>query len=300
MKTFKHIIRDIYFQMLAKVAPRKLASVHYYRAFRKHLNWENPQDINEKINWLKFNSDTSQWSILADKYRVREFVKERGCGNMLVRLYGKWDKAEDIEWDKLPQQFVLKTNHGSGDVFICHDKSKMDTSSTVAQYRELLKQKFGDNMAEPHYNRISPCIIAEELLDCRLQSMESNSLIDYKVWCFDGKAAYVWVTYDRTKECTYANVYDLDWNVHPEYSVFTGHYRDGKGKVPKPKAFDDLINAAEALSQGFPEVRVDLYEVDGKPYFGELTFTSAGGFMDFYSEKFLRILGEHCHLRPLK
>ena len=147
-------------------------------------------------------------------------------------------------------------------------------------------------MGEPHYNSIKPCIIAEELLDNTKQPIASSSLIDYKIWAFDGKPAYIWVCFNRTHHSVDVGVYDLDWNFHPEFSISTPHYRLTDIAVPRPKSLDQMLRAASILSKGFPELRVDLYEVDNKPYFGELTFTSAGGFNDFYSQDFLNILGD--------
>ena len=300
IKNIKHTIRDIYFAYLGKYNPKKLADVRFRRAFKRPLNWDNPQDINEKINWLKFNSDTTKWSELADKYKVRQYVKDCGLEDMLVKLYGKWDKAEDIEWDKLPNSFVMKTNNGSGDVLICLDKSKLDTKTEEAKFAKLLKVKFGQSMGEPHYDKIKPCIIAEELLDNEKQAFKSTSLIDYKIWCFDGKPAYVWVCYNRAHHKTDVAVYDLDWNFHPEYSNSIPHYVLSSEILPRPQSLDKMLEAAGRLSKGFPELRVDLYEVDGKPYFGEMTFTSSAGLNDFYSQEFLNILGDLVNLDKVK
>jgi len=289
-------IRDYVFLVIGRFSPKTLAEIQYKRGFQKTINWDNPIDINEKINWLKFNSDTTTWSLLADKYRVREYVRSRGFGNMLVELYGKWDDVEDIDWNSLPDKFIMKTNNGSGDVLICKDKKQLDTKKATKHFKKLLNHSFGFSMAEPHYNRIKPCIIAEELLDAKKQVIKSSSLIDYKIWTFDGKPAYIWVCYDRTPHSVKVGLYDLDWNFHPEYSVSTEHYILSNVIIPKPESLSKMILAAAILSKGFPELRVDMYEVDGKPYFGELTFSSAAGFNDFYSEEFLNILGNLTHI----
>ena len=113
-------------EVIAKVSPKLLTSIEFRHAFGRKLNWKNPRDLNEKINWLKFNSDTSQWTRLADKYAVREYIEECGYSENLVKLYGKWDRVEDIEWDVLPNQFVMKVNNGSGDILVCKDKNKLN------------------------------------------------------------------------------------------------------------------------------------------------------------------------------
>ena len=291
IKKIKHTIRDIYFLILSHVAPVAYAGLRYKRCFHKPLNWKCPTNIDEKINWLKFNSDTTEWTRLADKYRVRDYVEECGLSNMLVRLYGKWDDANDIEWDKLPDQFVLKVNNGSGDILLCRDKNKLDKVACAKEFNRLMKLKFGYLQSEPHYNPIKPCVIAEELLDNTKQHIQSSSLIDYKIWAFNGKPAYIQVFWNRTKDSVTAAIYDLDWNFHPEYSVPHPHYHIAKETIARPENLDEMINAAAILSKGFPQVRVDLYDVGGKAYFGELTFTSGAGWNDDYTEEFRNILG---------
>lgn len=276
---------------LGRYFPKVLAGILYKRIFNKKIDWKNPHNINEKINWLKFNSDTSQWVLLTDKYRVREYVKSCGLGHLLVNLYGKWDNVKDIDWAILPNKFIMKTNNGSGDVLICENKALLDIKNCTIHFDKLMHNEFGYNMAEPHYNRIKPCIIAEELLDNKKQQIESSSIIDYKIWSFDGKPAFIWACYNRTPHSVEVGVYDLDWNFYPQYSKTTPHYILGE-YIPKPKSLEKMLEAAAILSKGFPQVRIDLYEVDEKPYFGEMTFTAAGGFNYFYSDEFLQILGD--------
>lgn len=297
MKTIKEQIWQIIFFILGYVSPKTLAAIHFRRSFGRWINWSNPRDINEKIQWLKFHSDTSKWTPLADKYRVREYIKECGLEDMLVRLYGKWNRAEDIDWDSLPRQFVMKTNHGSGDALICRDKDTLDKAYWTAYFGKLLTKQFGRIMGEPHYNKIQPCIIAEELLDNTKQQVASTSLVDYKVWSFRGCPAYIWACHNRTKEACEVGVYDLDWRMHPEYSNSTSHYVLSSQPIPRPKSLERMLQAASILSKDFPELRVDFYEVNGKPYFGELTFTSAAGLNSFYTQEFLNILGDLCHIK---
>lgn len=271
--------------------PIQVARLKHYYKFHRWPDYEHPKDLNEKINWLKFYGDTSKWADLSDKYKVREYIESLGLGDILVKLYGKWDKANDIDWDKCPDQFVLKVNNGSGDVLICKDKSNLDIPSVVEKYNKLVATKYGDVSGEPHYASIKPCIIMEELLDITKQSGKSSSLIDYKIWCFNGRPYYTWATWNRKGHSADAATFDMDWTYHPEWSVFNHSFPEGSYQLPKPVAFDKMMEVAAKLSSGFPVVRVDLYEVDGKVYFGELTFTSLGGFMDFYSQEFLDMCG---------
>ncbi len=268
------------------------------RYYGHKIDWNNPKDINEKMQWLVCFGDTSKWPLCADKYRVREFLKERGLEDLAVKLYGMWTDANDIDYDSLPDKFILKCNHDSGSCFIVDKRLPFDKNSINKKLNKALKIKFGYINGETYYNKITPCIIAEEYQeshDCDF----SETLVDYKMWCFDGKPYCTWACYNRMYGHSYVNVYDMDWNVHPEYSVWTDHYRNGEGKVPKPKTFEQMQRAAAILSKGFPEVRVDFYEVDGKLYFGELTFMTLYGQIDFYTKEFLIELGNQCKL-PIK
>lgn len=257
------------------------------------IDWNNPKNINEVIQWLICRSDISQWSRLTDKYAVREYVKSKDLEHTLPKLYGVWNDANDIKLESLPEKFVLKCNHDSGSVYII-DKSCCDNIDSIKEeLNKKLRVKFGYEGLEMHYNKIKPLIIAEEFLHSSSVELQfSKSLIDYKVWCFNGKACWVICYYGRTHSSVYVEVHDLDWKYYPEHIVMTNHFLDGKGRVPRPSTLDKMIEAAESLSEGFPQVRVDFYEVDGKLYFGELTFTSSAGRMDNFSDDFLKNMGD--------
>lgn len=287
------------FCKLHLLKPIQVARLKYFYKFHKMPNYEHPTDINEKINWNKFYGDTSRWADLADKYKVREYVQSLGLGDTLVKLYGRWDRASDVDWDRLPNQFVLKVNNGCGDILICRDKDKLDKAIVIDTYDKLVSIKYGDVTGEPHYARIQPCVIAEELLDINKQSINTSSLIDYKVWCLNGKPYCIWCAWNRGKKGADTGVYDLDWNYHPEWSVFTEHYRQGKEILPKPKCFERMLEVASKLSEEFPILRVDLYEVNGKIYFGELTFTSLGGFMDYLTSEVLLDMGSKVRINEI-
>lgn len=289
-------IRESVFRMIGRINPKKIAEIRFRRAFHRRINWEEPQDFNEKIQWMKFFGDTSLWPLLADKYRVREYVSQKGLADMLVPLYGHWDSVEDINWDSLPNQFVMKPNNGCGDRLICLDKSKLDIPYWKRYMKKAMRRRISNIMGEMHYNAIKPCIIAEELLDSSKQSTPSSSLIDYKVWCFCGRPNFILVCSNRTKEKLDLSVYDLDWQWHPECSAATPHLHIAKQPIPKPVHLEQMLQAAKTLSEGHPLVRVDFYEVDGKVYFGEMTFTSAGGCQDYYSPEFLREIGNKIKL----
>lgn len=294
MNKTKLFFKKLYFKYWL-ITPKRIIDWLYSYVLGKKMNWVNPQDLNEKINWLKVYGDTTLWPKLADKYKVREYLEEKGLSNLLVPLYGKWDSGSDVDFESLPSQFVIKTNHGSGEVLVVKDKSSINQDKVREDLNRWLKERYGFLQGEPHYLKIKPVIIAEKLLVEKNNSF-SSSLVDYKVWCFNGKPYCIWACYSRTKEATYVGTYDLNWNYHPEWSVFTDHYKDGGPVVTKPQSFNEMIKAASILSEGFPQVRVDFYDVDGKLYFGEMTFTSNGGFMRFYTDEFLLQMGKQIHL----
>lgn len=261
--------------------------------FNRDLNWNNPQDLNEKIQWLKFYSDISLWSEYSDKYKVRQYIEKCGYKDTLVKLYGAWERSEDIDFEKLPDSFVLKTNNWSGTVLIVKDKSKLDINHTRALLNDWIHKVDNLITLDIQYRDIKPMIIAEELLSCDNQDFDSTSLIDYKVWCFNGVPYSIWVYYDREKKHVKKAIFDLDWKLHQEDLVPNDHFAyDEHPNIPKPKIFEEMVNCARKLSEGFPEVRVDFYIVDNHLYFGELTFSSSGGFMKSVTPNCLLKMGK--------
>lgn len=257
----------------------------------------HPHDLNEKIRWMMFFTDTSLWTTLADKYAVREYVKERIGEKYLVHLLGKWDLADDIDFNSLPDKFVMKPNNGSYDTVIVTDKSKANLNDIKEKMNRSQTHKFGYENAEPHYLRIKPCIIAEQLLDTNAP----EGLVDYKIWCLDGKPYCIFVCVGRNPETHHAEfmVYDLDWNRKPEFLSDT--FRN-ESSCPKPDELDEMLSIAEKLAKGHPQARVDLYNIDGKIYFGEMTMSSNFGMMPYFTQEVLDDMGAHCTLpkRSLK
>lgn len=264
--------------------PKIFANQLFYYHFNREINWDNPQDLNEKINWLSFNTDTTKWSELTDKYRVREFLEEKGLSHICNEIYEKWDSVEDINFDKLPQSFVIKTNCGSGDVLIIKDKTNINLELIKNYFKNKLNIRFGILTVEPHYLRIKPCIFAEKLLD--------ENIVDYKIWCFNGKPHCILTVTDRkNKTGKKMNVYDLDWNDRQEW--LNNKYHNNIS-IKKPKHLEEMLKYATILSEGFPQVRVDFYEVNDKIYFGEMTFTAACGRMLSFTQEKLLEMGKLC------
>lgn len=236
---------------------------------------------------------------------VRDYVEKIGLGDTLVKLYATWYKKEDVNFDVLPETFIIKANNGDGKGTNKIIRKSDLTPEKKAEYIEMIgewlsRKNIGALHAEPHYKNMKPCVIAEEVLPFE---KGATSLIDYKMWCFNGKCYYTFVCNERNANGNSAHVmvYDMGWNAHPEFSVFNSDYLRGD-IIPKPKNFEKMVEIAEKLSKGFPELRVDLYNINGKIYFGELTFTSQGGFMDYFTPEFNKMLGEKFSIKdfPLK
>lgn len=257
----------------ARRNPKWMAGKIFKKRFGYPIDWQNPRGFNEKMRWIQFHTDTQEWSHLADKYAVRRYIREKGYGHLLVELYGKWDKAADIDFDRLPDRFVLKTNHGYGEILLVRDRAQADRARIRAVMQHYLDTPFGILSAEPHYLRIKPCIIAEELLP--EPRGISTSIVDYKFYCFHGVPRICGVFYDRDMDthqstCTY---YDADWQRRDEYlrEDLRGRAKD----MPRPRSLEQMLQACHDLAAQFPFVRMDFYEIEGRPCFGEFTFTPA-------------------------
>lgn len=231
------------------------------------LNFDNPLTYNEKIQWLKLYDATELKTRLVDKYLVREWVKEEIGEEHLVPLLGVWDNFDDIDFDALPNQFVLKTNHGSGSVYIVKDKSKLDINDARNKFDGWMSKNFAFGFGfEMQYLNVPPKIIAEEYLE------EFDQVYDYKFVCFNGECKFIWVDTDRFTGHK-RTLFTTDWQVMDEYII---HPKSDRA-LPKPKCLEEMIKYAEKMSRDFAHARVDFYEVNGHVYFGEMTFTSSSG-----------------------
>lgn len=261
---------------------RSLDSEFFRGIMDYDINWDDPQDLNEKINWLKLYSDTSEWTRLADKYLARDYIAEKLGADVLPKLYGVWKRAEDIDFDALPDKFVMKTNHGCGGIVVVEDKATLDQEKIRKEMAEAVSHKFGYRTIEPHYMKIPPVIMAEQLIENDADF--STSIVDYKVWCINGKPECILMCSDRTgKKCT-LSWYNTKWDFLPH--VNSGRHAGDHKEIPRPSCLEKMLEYATILSEGFPQVRVDFYIEKEKIYVGELTFTSQGGYMDYLSREF--------------
>lgn len=278
--------------LLGRYYPKKLASILYRDMFNKSINWNNPSDINEKINWIAYNTDTSNWTRLADKYLVREYVQLKGYSCILTKLIGTWNNPDLINFKKFPSKFVLKCNHDAGSTIVVENKNVINENDIRNKLRLSLKSSFGVKTAEHHYLGIDRKIIAEEFI--QNYDNNSDSLIDYKFWCFHAKAHYCHVVYDKK---IYKNkkteIYSLpDWIQQNNKLKNKTYYKP----LPRPDKLTEMIKVAEALSSSFKQCRVDLYYNNNLMYFGELTFTAACGRINSYTDDFLIELGDKINI----
>lgn len=245
----------------------------FYRNLRYPLNLDDPKTLNEKLQWFKMHVRDPRITMCADKYAVRDYVAEKIGEQYLVPLYGVYDSIEEIDITQLPEQFVLKPNHESGRVIICRNKKEMDWVRTADTLNNWLHENYYHEWGEWGYKNIPPKIICEKLL--------TSDIIDYKFFCFGGAPVLVDIIGNRKSGGLYDDFFvDLDFKL-----IAVGEQRGetatGNKILKRPGQWEEMLKIAHVLSEDFPFVRVDLYDVDGSIYFGELTFTPANG-MDAY------------------
>jgi hypothetical protein len=276
--------------LIQKYAPEtkypELLSDWYRSVTGKNLDLIHPLTYNEKIQWLKLYDTTPLKTRLSDKYLVRKWIAEKIGEDYLVPLLGTWDNFDEINFDNLPNQFVLKVNHGSGWLIIVKDKVKFNRGVARQKINSWLNSNFAFCVGmELQYRDIKPKIIAEQYLED-----ESGNLTDYKFYCFEGKPYFVRIFKDRSKRGGFKDiVYDLNWNPMG-LRLSTNH--ESCAPVKKPEDFQKMIFIANELGSDFHHVRIDLYLTNGKIYFGEMTFTPASGLSHFEPKEWNLKLGD--------
>lgn len=292
-----NILRKIYINVKSNILwclPYSLTHKYlYYKKFKLKLDLNNPKNFNEKIQYLIVKKYGKKEGLLADKYLVKEYVKNLKIDNLNIpKTLKVYSNAEEIDISDLPDKFVLKCNHGSGNVFVCDDKENFNIEEAKKILNENLKSNFAKHTYEYHYKFIKPLIIAEEYLD----DGTGKNPLDYKFYVFNGKCDRVLVCSERDKKLRLDD-YDLEWNILDDTLPV---YKSAK-VIDKPKKLDIMIKIAEELCKKngeliIPFARVDLYDLDGKIYFGEYTFTPACGLIDYYDDKTLNELGKKLDL----
>lgn len=276
-----------WYRRTRKINHKSYLAYLYYQN-RKHLpNFRNPKNLSEWIIARIVDGSMKKNAIYADKVRVRDYVKSKGLERTLTKIYGVWNKAEDIDFDKLPDKFVLKANHGCGYNIICRNKSELDISNTRSILNAWLKEVY--NPVENHYKEIKPLLFAEEYID---SIGGEEPPIDYKFMCVKGKVFFILCCKDRQANLpSKLSLFDKNWNSHPEYLVEPSF----DFAIEKPGNLEQMIEYAEILSRDFDFVRVDFYNKNNKDViFGELTFTPAGGILSSFTEDALIIMNPNC------
>lgn len=292
-KEYKNKSKHIRAYKLIRLLSLSQSVLRYMIKFKKVINLRNPKDLNQKIIWLAFNNEDLSWTMLADKLGVHDYLKALNLYNLSVPVYKVWNRAEDIDFSLLPNSFVIKTNHGCGDVFVVKDKNKVDENIIKKKLDYYMHKPYGLVTGEPHYLRIKPYVFAEKILDN--DSTLSSSIIDYKFFCFHGEPKCVLVCYDRKGLSAQKIVYDLEWNIREDLTSLSN---DSIIKhIPKPKSFDVMVDACRKLGKPFDFTRIDFYESGEKPYFGEMTFTPAAGRSTALSQKALDWLGSFIYYK---
>lgn len=255
----------------------------FFESFGRYIDWNNPVTYNEKINWEKINLKDERRTKLADKYLVKEWVKDKIGEEHVTKLYGVWDNANDIKFDELPKSFVLKVNNASALNIFVSDKSKIDREKTCCQLNEWLKINFAYKNLELHYRDIKPKIICEEYLPGL-----ADTVYDYNIFCFHGKPKYIWCIKGSHKPDCKAAFYDLNWEMQP----FSYLYPKDNILAPKPEKLDKMLEFSEILSKDFQHVRVDWYNLpDGRVLFGEMSFSSGAGSEHWTPEEYDIVFG---------
>ncbi len=256
----------------------------FYKRFRKQLELREPTLYPDKLQWLKLFDRNPLYTQLADKYAVRDFVQQKVGAEYLNELIGVYRHPAEIDWSALPQRFVLKANHGSRSNLICMNKSELDIQQTEADLVAWLNTDFYALSREWPYKHIQRRIICEAFLE----GHPKWGLMDYKIICFNGKPTLIHLHVGRYVDHR-VSFFDLEWQRQP-FNVYG--ITDIEEEIPKPKNFEKMIEIAKVLSHGIPYCSVDLYNLEGRIVFGEITMTTAGGFRPFIPDEYNKVFGD--------
>jgi len=256
------------------------------------LNLKAPQTFNEKLQWLKLYDRKPEYTQMVDKLEAKKYVANIIGEEHIIPTLAVYDRVEDINFDALPNRFVLKCTHDSGGIVICKDKATLDRRAAIEKLRRGLKQNYFYQNREWPYKNVKPRIIAEQYMED-----ESGELKDYKIFCFDGKPEYMFIATDRfnKEEETKFDFYDMEFNHLP----FTNGHPNASREIEKPQSFEEMKRLAAKLSKGLPQVRVDFYDVNGHVYFGELTFFHWSGMTPFNPIEWDKKFGEKIKIPEL-
>lgn len=276
----------IFIKNMLGLIPDSMYLKYRYRYYtKKKLNLKNPQTFNEKLQWLKLHNRKPEYTIMADKVEAKDYISKVLGEEFVIPTLGVWDRAEDVDFDLLPDKFVIKCNHNSGlGMYVCTDKTKMDAEKVRRGLKLGLRQDYYACDREWPYKNIKRKIIAEKFLDDR----SGHGLIDYKVFNFGGEPKLIQVDFDRFTGHK-KNLYNTNWELCDFEFNYPSH---PEVDIPKPKQLDKIIEASKILSKGHPYLRTDFYVVDDNVYVGEITFFPASGYGKFTPEEYDRVFGD--------
>ena len=286
----KNVLREIFLYLssngyLRWVPDKYFIKIQYRINMGKNLNLDNPVTFNEKLQWLKLYDRKPIYTMMVDKYEVKKYVADIIGEQYLIPTLGIWDNFDDIDFDSLPEQFVLKCTHDSGGLVVCRDKKKLDKKKAKKKISSSLKRNYYWLGREWPYKNVKPRIIAEKYIENKV----THELLDYKFMCYNGKVQNSFVCSDRhTSSGLKVTFHDIDWNKMP----FERHYPNDIKHIPKPKNYEKMIELAEILSERISFVRIDFYETDYNLYFGEMTFYPGSGIEEFNPDIWDRKLGD--------
>lgn len=277
--------------LMGKVPADTFLKRKYRILMNKELQLQEPVLYTEKLQWLKLYDHRPEYTRMVDKYEVKQYVADKIGAEYVIPLLGVWDRVEDIDFDALPKRFVLKTTHDSGGIVVCKDKSELNVAAAKKRLRFFLKRNYYDENREWPYKNVKPRIIAEAYMEDSRQ----GELRDYKFFTFGGEPKVLYITQGRGKgEPTVADFFDMEFNHLP----FTIDHDMADVPPEKPVNFELMKKLAAQLSEGTPQLRVDFYEVDGRVYFGEMTFFHCSGMAPFHPEQWNRTFGDWVTLPP--
>lgn len=284
------------FTLLERSGLKKLLSdniylkIKYLKHYGRWPNLKNPTTFQEKMQWLKLNHRAPYMTQMVDKYEAKKYVAEKIGNDYIIPTLGLWNNVEDIDFETLPEQFVLKTTHDSGGIVICHDKNRLDVESAKKKLSTAIHRSGYNAGREWVYKDVQPRIIAEQYMT----DGENIDLIDYKFYCFNGVPRYCQVIRDRNTAET-IDFYDREW-VHQEFIGLNQNANFSGKAMEKPRLYEQMLEIAAILSKNEPFLRVDLYYIHERIYFGEMTFYPSGGFGLFRPEKYNKLLGDLINL----
>ncbi len=263
----------------------------YRMNMKKILNLKNPETFNEKLQWIKLYDHNPEYTRIVDKHEFKNYITEKLGSEYVIPTIGKWDNFDDIDFDKLPEKFVLKCNHDSGGIIICKDKAKLDIEAARKIINRCLKRNYFWGNREWPYKNVKPCIIAEEYLDL------PEGLTEYKLFSFNGRAEIILVCKGIAHTPSRTNTFfDRDFNKLPIQSLLPNQEEE----EIKPAEYEQLLAIADKLSEGIPQVRVDFYIFEGQVYVGEMTFFHNSGMCKINPEEWDKKMGDMIDISIVK